>query len=46
MQPEAVSLYKKPGYNEIECYGRHATEPDSVCFEKLLIAEIKVSKIN
>lgn len=35
-QPEAVALYKKYGYSEINCYGRHADEPDGLCFEKKL----------
>lgn len=33
-QPEAVNLYKKFGYTEIECYAHHSSDPDSVCFEK------------
>ena len=33
-QPEAISLYRKYGYKEIEYYGRHAIDPTSVCFEK------------
>jgi GNAT superfamily N-acetyltransferase len=36
LQPEALSLYRKYGYKEIECYGRHANDPASVCFEKLI----------
>jgi GNAT superfamily N-acetyltransferase len=35
-QPEALSLYRKFGYHEIECYGRHAADPTSVCFEKII----------
>jgi GNAT superfamily N-acetyltransferase len=35
-QPEALGLYKKFGYTEIECYGRHADDPTSVCFEKMI----------
>ena len=33
-QPEAMSLYEKFGYKPLECYGRHANDPDSRCFEK------------
>ncbi|GAB4287540.1 MAG: GNAT family N-acetyltransferase [Ignavibacteriaceae bacterium] len=34
LQPEALSLYKNSGYTQIDCYGWHASDPDSVCFEK------------
>ncbi len=36
-QPEAISLYKKSGYLPIECYGRHIEDPDSRCFEKIIL---------
>jgi len=35
-QPEAVALYKDCGYTQIAPYGRHAGDPMSVCFEKVL----------
>ena len=35
-QPEAMSLYRKSGYNPLKCYGRHANDPDSRCFEKMI----------
>jgi len=35
-QPEALGLYRKYGYKEIECYGRHSSDPTSVCFEKYI----------
>lgn len=35
-QPEAISLYQKFGYNPLRCYGRHANDPDSRCFEKTI----------
>ena len=38
-QPEAMSLYHKYGYRPLKCYGRHADDPDSRCFEKQLIGE-------
>ncbi len=36
-QPEAISLYKKSGYQIIENYGQYAGVENSVCFEKLLV---------
>jgi GNAT superfamily N-acetyltransferase len=33
-QPEAISLYRKFGYTEIPCYGRHSLDPNSLCFGK------------
>lgn len=35
-QLEAISLYKKYGYNNTECYGRYENDPTSVCFEKII----------
>ena len=35
-QPEAISLYKKCGYQIIENYGQYAGVENSICFEKLL----------
>ena len=35
-QPEAMSLYFKFGYKPLICYGRHANDPDSRCFEKII----------
>jgi putative acetyltransferase len=35
-QPEAIALYKSAGYRTIPCYGAHATDPRSRCFEKSL----------
>jgi putative acetyltransferase len=35
-QPEAMSLYQKSGYKPLKCYGRHAIDPDSRCFEKVI----------
>jgi GNAT superfamily N-acetyltransferase len=34
-QPEAMNLYSKSGYNPLKCYGKHANDPDSRCFEKV-----------
>lgn len=35
-QPEAISLYKRHGYNQIPNYGQYAGVENSICFEKLL----------
>lgn len=35
-QPVAVRLYDASGYTRIPCFGAHADDPDSVCFEKVL----------
>jgi putative acetyltransferase len=36
-QPEAMNLYNKFGYKPLKCYGRHTDDPDSRCFEKIII---------
>ena len=33
-QPEALRLYEAAGYQRVECYGRYAKDPLSICFEK------------
>jgi len=35
-QPEAIALYESAGYHPIPCYGVHAPDPLSRCFEKQL----------
>jgi putative acetyltransferase len=35
-QPAAVHLYETSGYHQIDCYGRYAEDPMSICFEKTL----------
>jgi putative acetyltransferase len=35
-QPDAVHLYETAGYHRIDPYGRHAEDPMSICFEKIL----------
>lgn len=35
-QPEAIALYKKSGYQQIENYGQYTGVENSVCFEKEL----------
>jgi putative acetyltransferase len=37
-QPEAIALYESAGYHRIPCYGDHASDPISRCFEKQLPA--------
>ncbi len=36
MQPEAINLYKKSGYQIIKNYGQYAGVKNSICFEKKL----------
>lgn len=38
-QPEAIALYKRCGYNIIPAYGQYLNVENSVCFEKLLVAD-------
>lgn len=35
-QPEAIALYHRLGFHRIPCWGQYATDPISLCFEKLL----------
>ncbi len=35
-QPEAVNLYKQNKYKLIDCFGKHAGDPESVCFQKII----------
>lgn len=35
-QPEAIALYKKNNYNQIQNYGQYISVASSVCFEKYL----------
>jgi GNAT superfamily N-acetyltransferase len=36
-QPEAIALYESAGYHGIPCYGAHAPDPLSRCFEKRFV---------
>jgi GNAT superfamily N-acetyltransferase len=36
LQPEAIRLYEKAGFQRCTCYGYYADDPRSVCFEKHL----------
>jgi len=33
--PEALVLYRRAGFTEIECWGEYLTSPSSVCMEKV-----------
>jgi putative acetyltransferase len=35
-QDEAIGLYRRAGYREVDCWGEYASSPTSVCFEKSL----------
>lgn len=35
-QVEAIGLYRRAGFSQIDCWGEYATAPTSVCFEKTL----------
>jgi putative acetyltransferase len=36
LQREAIGLYQSAGYRPAPCWGPYATDPKSVCYEKLL----------
>jgi putative acetyltransferase len=40
LQPAAIRLYEKIGYERIPCYGHYADNDDSVCFEKPLSSSL------
>jgi GNAT superfamily N-acetyltransferase len=35
-QDEAIGLYRRAGYAEVDCWGEYTTSPTSVCYEKTL----------
>jgi putative acetyltransferase len=35
-QEEAITLYRRAGFTEIDCWGEYASAPSSLCFEKSL----------
>lgn len=35
-QAEAIGLYVRAGFNQVDCWGEYATAPTSVCYEKQL----------
>ncbi|MEA2629514.1 MAG: hypothetical protein QOJ10_1974 [Chloroflexota bacterium] len=35
-QEEAIGLYRRFGYSEIDCFGEYAGVPTSICFEKAI----------
>ncbi len=38
-QPEAIALYEALGYQKIPCFDIYATDPYSLCYEKVLVAQ-------
>jgi putative acetyltransferase len=36
-QDAALSLYRRAGFTQIDCWGEYASSPTSICFEKHLI---------
>jgi putative acetyltransferase len=36
-QHAALSLYRRDGYTEVDCWGEYASSPTSICFEKRLV---------
>jgi GNAT superfamily N-acetyltransferase len=35
-QDEAIGLYRRAGYRELDCWGEYTTSPTSVCYEKAI----------
>src|SRR3979490_399062 len=35
-QEAAISLYRRAGFTQLDCWGEYATSPSSICFEKNL----------
>jgi putative acetyltransferase len=35
-QDEAIGLYRRAGYREVDCWGEYTTSPTSVCYEKTI----------
>ncbi len=35
-QDEAIGLYRRAGYREVDCWGEYTTSPTSVCYEKAI----------
>lgn len=35
-QDEAIGLYRRAGYNQLDCWGEYTASPTSVCFEKAI----------
>ncbi|TNM59627.1 type II toxin-antitoxin system VapC family toxin [Streptomyces sp. NP160] len=35
-QPEALAVYRRAGYEAVECYGYFAADPTTICFHKRL----------
>lgn len=41
LQPEAQRLYESCGYQRIPAFGRYVGNPTSVCFEKIIPAQVR-----
>ena len=37
MQTEAINLYKQNGFTRIDCFGKYIGDPESLCFEKMIV---------
>jgi GNAT superfamily N-acetyltransferase len=35
-QDEAIGLYRRAGYRQVDCWGEYTTSPTSVCYEKAI----------
>lgn len=35
-QAQALALYRRAGFKEVDCWGEYATSPSSICMEKTL----------
>lgn len=35
-QEAAITLYRRAGFRQVDCWGEYAASPSSMCFEKLL----------
>jgi ribosomal protein S18 acetylase RimI-like enzyme len=35
-QLAAISLYRRAGFTQVECWGEYASSPTSMCYEKNL----------
>ena len=35
-QDEAIGLYRRAGYREVDCWGEYTSSPTSICFEKAI----------
>ncbi|TXK23270.1 GNAT family N-acetyltransferase [Pontibacter qinzhouensis] len=45
MQPEAIGLYERSGYNLIPNYGQYAGVDNSLCFEKTVASNATINEV-